>query len=48
MMVMKKRSLMIKNFHTLKYAAIALMAMVALTFAFSSCTVWSRRATYHQ
>ena len=34
---MKKRSLMIKNFHTLKYAAIALMAMVALTFAFSSC-----------
>ena len=28
---------MIKNFHTLKYAAIALMAMVALTFAFSSC-----------
>lgn len=28
---------MIKNFHTLKYAAIALMAMMALTFAFSSC-----------
>ena len=28
---------MIKNFHTLKYATIALMAMVALTFAFSSC-----------